>query len=191
MSIKVVNPCDLVSLAIQQATLKMSIKVVNPCDLVLLALQQATPAQSPEISIKASARQTASRLDEVNQLSQQTAQQQQQLASRFDGLVSETQRLFNRLGEQQSPTQAAVESLKDAVTRLTRNAEADRANFLQKTEADQARWIQNTEEIDSLTDILMHSIQNAEADREIFQAEIRRIWEHVLGEQRGNGRGEG
>jgi ABC-type transporter Mla subunit MlaD len=105
-------------------------------------------------------------LEQTAQLSQQTAQQQQQLASRFDGLVSETQRLFNRLGEQQSRTEAAVESLTDAVTRLTRNAEADRANFLQKAEADQARWTQN-------------------------QAEIRQIWEYLLGQQRGNGRGEG
>ncbi|PHJ56374.1 hypothetical protein VF14_35070 [Nostoc linckia z18] len=47
---------------------------------------------------------------------------------------------------------------------------------------------QNTEEIHSLTDILMHSIQNAETDREVFQAEIRRIWEYLLGQQRnGNG----
>ncbi len=52
---------------------------------------------------------------------------------------------------------------------------------------------QNTEEIHSLIDILMHSIQNAESDRTIIQenqAEIRRIWEYLLGQQRGNGRGE-
>jgi hypothetical protein len=47
---------------------------------------------------------------------------------------------------------------------------------------------QNSEEIHSLTDIVMHSIQNAETDREVFQAEIRRIWEYLLGQQRnGNG----
>jgi hypothetical protein len=51
---------------------------------------------------------------------------------------------------------------------------------------------QNTEEIHSLIDIVMHSIQNAEADREIIkqnQAEIRRIWEYLL-RQSGNGRSE-
>ncbi|MEI2582369.1 hypothetical protein [Scytonema sp. PRP1] len=47
-----------------------------------------------------------------------------------------------------------------------------------------------TEEVDSLRDIVMHSIQNAESDRTLFQAEIRRIWEYLLG-QSGNGRGEG
>lgn len=101
---------------------------------------------------------TPSRLDRIERILEQTgtrldqvAQQQQQLTSRFDGLVSETQRLFNQLGEQQARTSAAVESLTDAVTRLTRNAEAD---------------------------------------REIFQAEIRRIWEYLLGQQPGNGRGE-
>jgi hypothetical protein len=31
---------------------------------------------------------------------------------------------------------------------------------------------------------------NAESDRTLFQAEIRRIWEYLLG-QSGNGRGEG
>ncbi|MCM0592605.1 MAG: hypothetical protein HEQ35_27490 [Gloeotrichia echinulata IR180] len=49
-----------------------------------------------------------------------------------------------------------------------------------------------TEDVASVTDILMHSIQIAEADREVFQAEIRRIWEYLLGQQRnGKGRGEG
>jgi flagellin-like hook-associated protein FlgL len=45
-----------------------------------------------------------------------------------------------------------------------------------------------TEEVDSLRDIVMHSIGNAETDREVFQAEIRRIWEYLLGQQR-NGHG--
>jgi hypothetical protein len=47
-----------------------------------------------------------------------------------------------------------------------------------------------TEEVDSLRDIVMHSIQNAESDRSVFQAEIRRIWEYLF-RQSGNGRGEG
>ncbi len=46
-----------------------------------------------------------------------------------------------------------------------------------------------TEEVDSLRDIVMHSIQNAESDRSVFQAEIRRIWEYLF-RQSGNGRGE-
>ncbi|MBW4642004.1 MAG: hypothetical protein KME23_03115 [Goleter apudmare HA4340-LM2] len=73
--------------------------------------------------------QTAQLAQQTAQLAQQTAQQQQQLTSRFDSLVSETQRLFNRLGEQQSLTSSAVESLSDAVTRLTQNAEADRVRW--------------------------------------------------------------
>lgn len=66
--------------------------------------------------------QTATRLDEVAQLSQQTA-------TRLDSLVFETQRLFNRLGEQQSRTDAAIESLSASVARLTQNSEADRVRF--------------------------------------------------------------
>ncbi|AFY35372.1 hypothetical protein [Calothrix sp. PCC 7507] len=47
------------------------------------------------------------------------------------------------------------------------------------------------DDVTSLTDIVMHSIQNAEIDREMFQAESRRIWEYLLGQQRnGNGRSE-
>ncbi|MCC5669104.1 hypothetical protein LC653_35925 [Nostoc sp. CHAB 5784] len=67
-------------------------------------------------------------------------------------LFPETDQILNRLEEQQARTSAAVESLADAVTRLT---------------------------------------QNAETDRQVFQAEIRRIWEYLLGQQGGNGRGEG
>lgn len=49
-----------------------------------------------------------------------------------------------------------------------------------------------TQDVTSLTDILMHSIQISETDREVFQSEIRRIWEYLLGQQRnGNGRSEG
>lgn len=43
-----------------------------------------------------------------------------------------------------------------------------------------------TVEIHSLNATLMQSIENAETDREAFQAEIRRIWEYLLG-QSGNG----
>ncbi|MFN6538641.1 MAG: hypothetical protein RM021_020135 [Nostoc sp. EkiNYC01] len=75
----------------------------------------------------------------------------------------------------------------DRLDRIERILETVTANQLSLQEAVR----QNTEEIHSLTDILMHSIQNAEIDREVFQAEIRRIWEYLLGQQRGNGRGEG
>ena len=46
-----------------------------------------------------------------------------------------------------------------------------------------------TEEVDSLREIVLQSVHNAEVDREAFQAEIRRIWEYLL-RQSGNGRGE-
>ncbi|WP_138496969.1 hypothetical protein [Nostoc sp. PA-18-2419] len=75
----------------------------------------------------------------------------------------------------------------DRLDRIERILETVTANQLSLQEAVR----QNTEEIHSLTDILMHSIQNAETDREVFQAEIRRIWEYLLGQQRGNGRSEG
>ncbi|MDF5712070.1 MAG: hypothetical protein PUP90_31455 [Nostoc sp. S4] len=75
----------------------------------------------------------------------------------------------------------------DRLDRIERILETLTANQLSLQETVR----QNTEEIHSLTDILLHSIQNAETDREVFQAEIRRIWEYLLGQQRGNGRGEG
>jgi hypothetical protein len=37
-------------------------------------------------------------------------------------------------------------------------------------------------ELENVTDILMHSINNAESDREAWQAEIKRIWEYLLGQ---------
>lgn len=80
------------------------------------------------------------------------------------------------------------EATPDRLDRIERILETVTTNQLSLQETVR----QNTEEIHSLTDILMHSIQNAETDREVFQAEIRRIWEYLLGQQRnGNGRGEG
>lgn len=79
------------------------------------------------------------------------------------------------------------EATPDRLDRIERILESAIANQVSLQETVR----QNTEEIHSLTDILMHSIQNAETDREVFQAEIRRIWEYLLGQQRGNGRGEG
>ncbi|OUL30154.1 hypothetical protein BV378_04675 [Nostoc sp. RF31YmG] len=43
------------------------------------------------------------------------------------------------------------------------------------------------EDVVLLTDYLTQVIQNAETDRETFQAEIRRIWEYLL-QRGGNGR---
>ncbi|MDD1420886.1 hypothetical protein MEO40_17465 [Dolichospermum sp. ST_sed1] len=36
-----------------------------------------------------------------------------------------------------------------------------------------------TNDVVNLTDITMHSIQNAENDREAWQSEIKRIWEYL------------
>lgn len=44
-----------------------------------------------------------------------------------------------------------------------------------------------SEDVALLTGYFTQVIQNAEVDRANFQAEIRRIWEYLLG-QRGNGR---
>ncbi|ODG97888.1 hypothetical protein A4S05_11560 [Nostoc sp. KVJ20] len=80
------------------------------------------------------------------------------------------------------------EATPDRLDRIERILETVTTNQLSLQETVR----QNTEEIHSLTDILMHSIQNAETDREVFQAEIRRIWEYLQGQQRnGNGRSEG
>lgn len=78
------------------------------------------------------------------------------------------------------------QSTPDRLDRIERILETVTTNQLSLQETVR----QNTEEIHSLTDILMHSIQNAETDREVFQAEIRRIWEYLQGQQR-NGNGNG
>lgn len=45
-----------------------------------------------------------------------------------------------------------------------------------------------TEDVRLLTDYFGQVIQNAETDRETFQAEIQRIWQYLL-QQSGNGHG--
>ncbi|BAY50595.1 hypothetical protein SAMD00079811_82240 (plasmid) [Scytonema sp. HK-05] len=94
------------------------------------------------------------RLDQIEAILLQTAQQQQTNTT-----------AIAQLTEQQQTNTTAIAQLTAKVDGLT-------------------------EEVDSLRDIVMHSIQNAESDREVFQAEIRRIWEYLLGRS-GNGRGEG
>ncbi|WP_414589591.1 hypothetical protein [Scytonema sp. PCC 10023] len=93
------------------------------------------------------------RLDQIEAILLQTAQQQQTNTT-----------AIAQLTEQQQVNTTAIAQLTAKVDGLT-------------------------EEVDSLRDIVMHSIQNAESDRTLFQAEIRRIWEYLLG-QSGNGRGE-
>ncbi len=94
------------------------------------------------------------RLDRIEAILLQTAQQQQVNTS-----------ALAQLTEQQQTNTTAIAQLTAKVDGLT-------------------------EEVDSLRDIVMHSIQNAESDRTLFQAEIRRIWEYLF-RQSGNGRGEG
>ncbi len=72
-----------------------------------------------------------------------------------------------------------------AIAQLTEQQQANTTAIAQLT----AKVDGLTEEVDSLRDIVMHSIQNAESDRSVFQAEIRRIWEYLF-RQSGNGRGE-
>lgn len=93
------------------------------------------------------------------QQQQQVEQQQQQLASRMDSLVFEVQRILGGLSERQNRTEAAIETLVDAVGRLTRNGEADRA-IMRETQA-QIREM---------------------------QAEVNQIWQYLLN-QRNNGHG--
>ncbi len=93
------------------------------------------------------------RLDQIEAILLQTAQQQQVNTS-----------ALAQLTEQQQTNTTALAQLTAKVDGLT-------------------------EEVDSLRDIVMHSIQNAESDRTLFQTEIRRIWEYLF-RQSGNGRGE-
>lgn len=51
------------------------------------------------------------------------------LTQRFDGLVSEVQRVLNQSGEQVNRLEANAEFVHDAITRLTQTAQADRAEF--------------------------------------------------------------
>ncbi|MFB2895653.1 hypothetical protein ACE1CI_22330 [Aerosakkonemataceae cyanobacterium BLCC-F50] len=90
---------------------------------------------------------------------QQLEQQQQQLATRMDSLVFEVQRILGGLSERQNRTEAAIETLVDAVGRLTRNGEADRA-----------------------------IMRESQAQIREMQAEVNQIWQYLLN-QRSNGHG--
>lgn len=79
----------------------------------------------------------------------QLTQRFEQLTSRFDGLVAETGRILNQLAERQTRTEAAVESLAVAVTRLTQNAEAD-----------QTRWRETQAEIRQIWEYLLSQRRN-------------------------------
>ena len=94
------------------------------------------------------------RLERIEAILERTVEQQQQLTTRFESLVFETQRVLNQLAERQTRTEASIETLADSVTRLTQNASND-----------SIRWRES-------------------------QAEIRRIWEYLLGQSR-NGHSEG
>ena len=67
------------------------------------------------------------RLQEQNQMQlNETSTWLHQLTMRVDSFVFESQRLFARLGERSESTTAAVDSLRESVTRIAQNAEADR-----------------------------------------------------------------
>jgi predicted nucleic acid-binding Zn-ribbon protein len=92
---------------------------------------------------------------QLNQLSSnrvdQMSQQFDQMSNRVDSFVFEAQRLFTRLGEKSEQSEAAVESISESVGRLTRNAEADRAEsraFRERTDSILQRF-------DRLIDYLM------------------------------------
>ncbi len=108
------------------------------------------------------------RLDRIEAILLQTAQQQQVNTSALAQLTE----------QQQTNTMA--------IAQLTLTQHSYTQALAQLT----AKVDGLTEEVDSLRDIVMHSIQNAESDRTLFQAEIRRIWEYLF-RQSGNGRGEG
>ena len=79
---------------------------------------------------------TESRLDRIEAILASVAEQTAanshaitQLTQRFDGLVSEVQRVLNQSGEQINRIEANAEFLNDAITRLTQSAVADRTEF--------------------------------------------------------------
>lgn len=84
----------------------------------------------------------------------------------------------NRLDQIEAILFQTVTSLNQVTQRIDRVAEQQEVNT--QAIAGLTLKIDNlTADIASLTDITMHSIQNAEDDREAWQSEIRRIWEYL------------
>ncbi|MBW4465063.1 MAG: hypothetical protein KME07_06440 [Pegethrix bostrychoides GSE-TBD4-15B] len=92
------------------------------------------------------------RLQEQNQMQlNETSTRLHQLTMRVDSFVFESQRLFARLGERAESNTAAVDSLRESVTRLTQTAEADRTQSRATTE----RMDSMISRLDRLVDYLM------------------------------------
>ncbi|NJM28198.1 MAG: hypothetical protein HC856_08130 [Pseudanabaena sp. RU_4_16] len=85
----------------------------------------------------------------------------ERLGERVDSFVFESQRLFNSLGEGQARVDAAVESMVDAVTRLTRNS------------AQQLQAIQQ----------MQTEVREMQAEVRGLQVENRRILQRVFGDE--------
>lgn len=79
--------------------------------------------------------QTQVMLDQLGQKQDRTQAQLDQLGARVDQVVAtqqEIQRVMLQLAERQLRSDAAIETLVDAVTRLTQNSEADRSLMRQQ-----------------------------------------------------------
>lgn len=74
--------------------------------------------------------QTQTHLDLLSEKVDRLTNRVDRLAERVDEFVFQAQRLFTQLGEQQSRTEATVQTLVDSVTRLTRNSETTQAEIL-------------------------------------------------------------
>jgi ABC-type transporter Mla subunit MlaD len=73
--------------------------------------------------------QQSANIDQLTSRLEQQSANIDQLTSRFDSLVSETNRVILRIAEKQERNEAAIESLSDAVGRLTKIALDDRAEI--------------------------------------------------------------
>ncbi|MFB2836995.1 hypothetical protein [Floridanema evergladense] len=130
------------------------------------AILQETAQQQQQLEqlVQQQQRQFTEQQQQITQQQQQFAeqrqfaeQQHQQLVTRMDSLVFEVQRILGGLSERQNRTEAAIETLVDAVGRLTRNGEADRA-----------------------------VMRETQAQIREMQAEVNQIWQYLLN-QRNNG----
>ncbi|WP_143467575.1 hypothetical protein [Leptolyngbya ohadii] len=92
-----------------------------------------------------------SALTQLAQAQIRTQQNIDQMTGRIDSFVYEVQRVLTNQSDRLSRIEAAIESNADAIGRLTRNSEADRAAFRSYTERTDAM----IGRLDNLVDYLM------------------------------------
>jgi len=76
--------------------------------------------------------------------------------------------------------EADRQTIKSVVRELVENAEADRQAFIDSIS-------ENSERIETLTERFDRFVEQAALDRQVWQAEIRRIWEYLLSQGKNGG----